>query len=196
MTGTFRPGRRLACVALLAALPLTACAAGYQAETSRVRTSLTSISAAKGQLTLRNVYFVGPAEPGGTLPLYMAVFNGGTTDDQLVSVSSTEASGGSVPASNAIPGGGQLFYNEGDAFVPQLTGLKQKVLVGQTVDVTLDFAQTGELRLTVPVEAAQTDAQGNPLPGPSPTPSASPSVTASPSAAAAGSASPSPSSSP
>ena len=88
MTATIRPGRRIACVALLAAIPLTACAAGYQAETSRERTTLTSVSAAKGDLTLRNIFFVGPASPGGTLPLYLAIFNGGTSDDQLQSISS------------------------------------------------------------------------------------------------------------
>ena len=60
MTATSRPGRRIACVALLAAIPLTACAAGYQAETSRERTTLTSVAAAKGDLTLRNIFFVGP----------------------------------------------------------------------------------------------------------------------------------------
>ncbi len=190
MTGTFRPGRRLACVALLAAVPLSACAAGYQAETSRERTTLTSISAAKGQLTFRNVYFVGPAAPGGSLPLYFAVFNGGTADDRLVSVTSTEASGSAVPAADTVTGGGQRFYNEGDADVVQLTGLKQKVLVGQTVSVTLVFAQTGEVALTVPVEAAQSDAQGNPLPGPSPLPSPSPSASAGASASPSASATP------
>ena len=190
MTGTFRSGRRLACVALLAALPLTACAAGYQAETSRVRTALTSTSGALGQLTFRNVYFVGPASSGGSLPLYLAIFNGGTADDRLVSIGSTEAAGGGVPSNNGISGGGQLFYNEGDADVPQLTGLKQDVRVGQTVTVTLTFAQAGEVTLTVPVEAPQPDAQGSPLPGPSPLASATPSGSATPTTSPSASATP------
>ena len=83
MTATSRPGRRIACVALLAAIPLTACAAGYQAETSRERTTLTSVSAAKGNLTLRNIFFVGPASSGDNMPLYLAIFNGGTSSDKL-----------------------------------------------------------------------------------------------------------------
>ncbi|MCW2548150.1 MAG: hypothetical protein JWN96_2610 [Mycobacterium sp.] len=178
MTATFRTGRRLACVAVLVALPLTACAAGYQAETSRERTTLTSVSGVKGNLTLRNVFFVGPADAGGSLPLYFATFNGGTTDDRLLSISSPSASGATVPTSTTIAGGGSLFYNAGDAFVPELTGLKNKVLVGQSVTVTLSFAQAGDLTLQVPIESST-------LPGPSPAPSESASATASPSATAA-----------
>ena len=99
MTATSRPGRRIACVALLAAIPLTACAAGYQAETSRERTTLTSVSAAKGDLTLRNIFLVGPTSPGENMPLYMAIFNGGTSSDKLMSISSV-ASGGFIPSNS------------------------------------------------------------------------------------------------
>jgi copper(I)-binding protein len=169
VTGTFRPGRRIACVAVLAAVtavPLAACAAGYQAETSRERTTLTSVSGAKGALTLRNVFLVGPGSPGGSLPLYLAMFNGGTSNDRLVSVSSPDASSATVPSDTALPAPGQLLYNEGDAAVPQLTGLKVAVLVGQTVPVTLTFAEAGDVTLTVPVEAVS-----NGLPGPSAIPS-------------------------
>src|SRR6185312_6585705 len=120
VTATSRPGRRIACVALLAAIPLTACAAGYQAETSRERTTLTSVSAAKGNLTLRNIFFVGPASSGDNLPLYMSIFNGGTADDKLLGISSSSTSDGFVPSNDAIPGGGKLVYNEGDGDVPQL----------------------------------------------------------------------------
>jgi copper(I)-binding protein len=177
VTATFRTGRRLACVAVLVALPLTACAAGYQAETSRERTTLTSVSGVKGNLTLRNVFFVGPADAAGALPLYFAAFNGGNSDDSLLSISSTSASGGTVPSTTAIKGGSSLFYNAGDAAVPELTGLKSKVLVGQTVKVTLSFAQAGDLTLDVPVESSQ-------LPGPSPAASDSASSTVSPSTSA------------
>ena len=152
MTGTFRPGWRIACVAVLVALPLTACAAGYQAETSRERTTLTSVGGAKGDLTLRNVFFYGPASSGDSLPLYLSIFNGGGTNDKLVGISSPSASGGTVPTTNAIAGGGQLVYNQGNSAVPELTGIKGKVLVGQTVDVTLKFQVTGDVTLTVPVE--------------------------------------------
>jgi len=175
VTATFRTGRRLACVAVLVALPLTACAAGYQAETSRERTTLTSVQGVKGNLSIRNVFVAGPADAGGSLPLYLAAFNGGNTDDQLLSISSPSASGGSVPSSNKIPGGSSLFYNAGFAAVPQLTGLKNKALVGQTVTVTLTFAQAGELTLQVPIESSD-------LPGPSAAPSDNANATATPSA--------------
>jgi copper(I)-binding protein len=203
VTATSRPGRRIACVALLAAIPLTACAAGYQAETSRERTTLTSVSAAKGNLTLRNIFFVGPASSGENMPLYLAIFNGGTSSDKLMSISSSSFSGGFVPSDTSIQGNGQKYYNEGDGDVPQLIGAKNLVRVGQTVNVTLNFQQAGELTITVPVEAATNGLPGpSPTPTPSPTESASASPSASPSAAssaspsAASSASPSVSASP
>ena len=57
--------------------------------------------------------------------------------------------------------------------MPQLIGAKNQVRVGQTVNVTLNFQQAGELTIAVPVEAAT-----NGLPGPSPTPTPSPSADA------------------
>jgi copper(I)-binding protein len=181
VTATSRPGRRIACVALLAAIPLSACAAGYQAETSRERTTLTSVTAAKGDLTLRNIFFVGPASAGDNLPLYLAIFNGGTTNDKLLSVSSSVSTGGFVPTDNAISAAGQTFYNEGDGSVPQLTGMKGLVRVGQTVTVTLNFQQAGELTIAVPIETATDGLSGpSPIPTPTPTPTPTPSSSATP----------------
>ena len=188
MTATFRTGRRLACVAVLAALPLSACAAGYQAETSRERTTLTSVSAVKGNLTIRNMFFVGPAAAGDSLPLYFATFNGGNSADKLVNVTSSAASGSSAPEKTDVTGGGSLFYNAGDGSVPQLTGLKAKVLVGQTITVTLSFAQAGDVTVKVPVESS-TLAPPSPLPSASAQPSAS--LTVSPSAGASATGAPS-----
>jgi copper(I)-binding protein len=195
VTVTFRPsrghrrsGRRLACVALLVALPLTACAAGYQAETSRERTALTSVAAAQGDLSLRNILFVGPSKSGENLPLYMAIFDGGTGSDTLLSVSSSEATGGYVPSDATVHGGASRYWNVGDADVPQLTGLKRDVLVGQTVPVTLTFKTAGEVKVTVPVLSSSLGGDVSSLPPPSPLPSASataqPSRSASPAASA------------
>jgi copper(I)-binding protein len=190
VTATFRTGRRLACVAVLAALPLTACAAGYQAETSRERTTLTSVSAVKGNLTIRNMFFVGPAAAGDSLPLYFATFNGGNSADKLVNVASSVATGSSAPEKTDVTGGGSLFYNAGDGSVPQLTGLKNKVLVGQTITVTLSFAQAGDVTVKVPVESS-TLAAPSPLPSESATPTASATSTVSPSAVASATEAPS-----
>jgi copper(I)-binding protein len=190
VTAISRPGWRIACAALLAAIPLTACAAGYQAETSRERTTLTSVSAAQGNLTLRNIFFVGPASSGDSMPLYMAIFNGGTSSDTLMSISSSSFSGGFVPTNASIQANGQRYYNEGDGDVPQLIGAKNRVRVGQTVTVTLNFQQAGELTIAVPIEAA-TDGLPGPSPTPTPSPSESPSASPSASSSAATSASPS-----
>ncbi len=84
-----------------------------------------------------------------------------------------------------MQGNGQLFYNEGDGDVPQLIGAKGQIRVGQSVTVTLNFQQAGELTLAVPVEK-----QTNGLPGPSPTPSAGSSSSAGASASPSASATP------
>ena len=191
MTATFRPSRgigrssrRLACVALVAALPLTACAAGYQAETSRERVTLTSVSGAIGQLTLRNVFLIGPTDSGGDVPLYMAIFNGGVDTDTLLSISSPDATGSYVPVGETtIDPLGSRYYNDGDGSVPQLTGVKRNLLVGQTMNLKLVFRNAGELDITVPVIGKETDEEGNSLP----TPSAVPSATATPAASASAS---------
>ena len=38
------------------------------------------------------IYFVGPTSPGDNMPLYLAIFNGGTATDKLLSISSPRRS--------------------------------------------------------------------------------------------------------
>jgi hypothetical protein len=146
----------VAVVAVLALLPLTGCAAGVRAETSRERPTVDGIGGAIGTLTIRNAYVGGPAANGGSAPLLLSVFNDGNEPDRLVSVSSPDASSITLPADTSLaPGGQQLFYTADRT--PRLTGLTAPVQLGAIVPVVLTFERAGELRMSLPVSPATAD---------------------------------------
>ena len=170
-----RPLRRgaaaLAVAAALSTPALAACASGNDAMTNLARTTTNTANGAVGTINLRNVYVAGPVTAGGDAQVISALFNGGTEGDQLVAVSSPDATGG-TPGSPATlaPAGAQIYIANGAA--PTLTGLKKDLPVGTATKVTFTFAKAGSVTLDVPVE--------EPLPGES----AAPSVTAAPTTAA------------
>lgn len=147
-----RPRRWSSAIAAVAVavVPLTACAAGINAETSRERPTIDGIGSAIGTLTVRNAYVGGPGEAGGSAPLLLSVFNNGTEPDRLVSISSPEAESASVPAESELRAGGQQRYYE-PGRTARLTGLKEELRLGQIVPVVLTFERAGELRMSVPV---------------------------------------------
>ncbi|HMA46782.1 MAG TPA: hypothetical protein VKP11_06240, partial [Frankiaceae bacterium] len=78
---------RLAPLAVpLLAAAVASCAAGTDAQTQEQRTTVSSVGGAKGTITVRNVYVVGPAAQGGSTPVAAALFNGGNDDDTLAAV--------------------------------------------------------------------------------------------------------------
>jgi copper(I)-binding protein len=157
--------------ALLCAPALAACASGTDSMTNRARTTTNTANGAVGTIDLRNVYVAGPVRSGGDAQVISALFNGGSEADQLVSVSSPDASGGGPGSpANLPPAGGQIYIANGSA--PTLTGLKKDLPVGSATKVTFTFAKAGSVTLDVPVE--------EPLPGASAEPTATPSASASP----------------
>jgi copper(I)-binding protein len=193
-----RLGARPAAVAVLlvpalAAVTLSGCAAGTDALTSHARTTTDSVSAALGTISLRNIYLAGPADQGGSAQIVSAFFNGGVEPDSITGISSPLAAGGVTPPKSVIqPGGGTIYIANGAA--PALTGLKQNLMLGQTVPVTFTFAKAGSITVLVPVEtpapgasapAASSPAASSPAAS-SPTgfPTASTSASAPPSGAA------------
>lgn len=146
----------VAAVAVAALVPLTACSSGINAATSRERPTIDGIGSAIGTLTVRNTYIGGPAEQGGSVPLLTSIFNDGTEPDRLVSISSPEAGGGTVPADTTLPPGGQQLFYTPDK-VARLTGVTMPVRVGQIVPIVLTFERAGELRMSVPVSPVGED---------------------------------------
>ncbi|HSP37404.1 MAG TPA: hypothetical protein VLR26_06600 [Frankiaceae bacterium] len=185
----------VAAVAAVALLPLAGCAAGVRAETSRERPTVDGIGGAIGTLTIRNAYIGGPAEVGGSAPLLLSVFNGGTEPDRLVSVSAPDAGSVTLPADTTLaPGGQQLFYTADRT--PRLTGLTSRVRLGEIVPVVLAFERAGELRMTLPVSPAPTGLLAAPSSaGATPSATATPAVPSAPSQGTPASPSASPSAS-
>jgi copper(I)-binding protein len=181
-----------AAVAVAALVPLTACSAGINAETSRERPTIDGIGSAIGPLTIRNTYVGGPAEQGASVPLLTSIFNNGTEPDRLVSISSPEAGGGTVPADSTLPpGGSQLFYTPEK--VARLTGVTVPVRPGEIVPIVLTFERAGELRMSVPVSPVGEELlreSAPPAPPASAAPSAAPSAGASAAPSAGASAAP------
>jgi hypothetical protein len=170
--------RRLAvaAVAVAALVPLSACSAGINAETSRERPTIDGIGSAIGTLTIRNTYVGGPAEQGASVPLLTSIFNDGTEPDRLVSISSPEAGGGTVPADAMLPPGGQLLAYTPDK-VARLTGVTMPIRIGQIVPIVLTFERAGELHMSVPVSPVGQDVLAEPA-------AAAPSASAAPPAPA------------
>lgn len=195
--------RALAAVAVAALVPMTGCAAGIQAETSRERPTVDGIGSAIGTLSIRNAYVGGPVENGGSAPVLLSVFNNGVDPDRLVGISSPEAGSGTLPPDLTLPSGGQQLLYTPDR-VGRLEGVTVPMHPGEIVPVVLTFERAGQLRMSLPVSSVGPEllsAGSSASPAPSASPSASPSgsasPTASPSAAAsAAPATPSPSASP
>jgi len=148
-----RPSARLlaAGLGLAAVLPLAACGAGTKAETTFEHTTINGLNTASGPILIRDAFVAGPGTQGGSVTAYMALYNTGSEDDQLVSASSTAATSASVPGTVTVQPGGGALLTPGNAGVT-IHGLKNNVLVGSSVPVTLTFAKAGEVQMLLPVE--------------------------------------------
>ena len=203
-----RLNRRLLLGAIAVLLPaLAGCEAGLNAPTLEFHPASSGVSTTVNGITLDNLFVLGaPAgsalPPGGRAGAFLAIES--ENGDRLVSVSApgtasaVKLTGGPVdlPAQTLVDLGGP---------VPKvvLTGLVNPLSGGETVQLTLTFAQAGAVTLGVPVEPRAYDyATYFPPPIPRPTLSArreapaSGSASASAGASAPASASASPSTTP
>jgi len=202
-----RWNRRLLLGAIAVLVPaLAGCEAGQNAPTLQFHPASSGASIIQNGITLDNVFVLGAPvgsalPPGGRAGVFLAIES--QNGDRLVSVSApgtaseVKLAGGSIdlPAQKLVDLGGP---------VPTmvLTGLANPLSGGQTVQLTLTFAEAGVITLGVPVEPHAYDyATFSPPPViPKPTVSAKPRAkatgSASASASASGSASASASASP
>ena len=192
-----RWNRRLLLGAIAVLLPaLAGCEAGYNAPTLTFHPASSGVSVVKNGVTIDNLFVLGPTL-GSTLPaggragVFLAIES--ENGDRLVSVSapgtasSVKLAGGSIdlPAQTLVDLGGP---------VPRmvLTGLTSSLSGGDTVQLTLVFAEAGVVTLGVPVEPHAYDyATYFPPPIPTPVLPVRPRARASGSASASASASPS-----
>ena len=173
---------------------LAGCEAGLNAPTLQFHPASSGVSTTVNGITLDNLFVLGAPvgsalPPGGRAGVFLAIES--ENGDRLVSVSapgtasSVKLAGGSIdlPAQTLVDLGGP---------VPQmvLSGLANPLSGGETVQLTLVFAQAGVITLGVPVEPYAYDyATYSPPPLPKPTPSAKPKAHATGSASASASAS-------
>lgn len=199
----------LGAMAVLASA-LAGCEAGLNAPTLTYHPASSGTSVVKNGISIDNAFVLGPplgsALPaGGRAGVFLAIV--ARNGDRLVSVrapgaaSSVKLAGGSVD----LPAGA-LVNLSGPAPEVVLTGLVNPLSGGQTIQLTLTFAEAGAITFGVPVMPHAYDyATYSPPPIPAPAPSVRPpsaqrgataSGSAPASAPASGSASASPSASP
>ena len=155
--------RRLATSLLTGSLVLavTACGAGRDPETYRARPTVDAALASVGELELRNVTIVPPAdgEPeigvGKDAVTTLSIINLGERPDRLVQVSSPAAtsvelldSEGTVATSVDV---GKLAALGPEDFSLTLRGLTAGLRPGQSIELTFTFANNGRKTLLVPV---------------------------------------------
>jgi copper(I)-binding protein len=169
-------------VALLVVPALAGCEAGLNAPTLEFHQASSGEHKVVDGITISNA-FVLAAPSGSSLPagssagLFLGLFNNGSTNDTLTSV--TLPNGGA--ASVTITGGSVTVpANSGVNLTgpaPQivLNGLTAPLSGGQSIDVTLNFQNAGQAQLDVPVEPQSYYYAPLSQP-PTPTPSAIPSA--------------------
>lgn len=174
------PGKTVARCMLIGAAALlmsalAGCEAGADAPTLNFHPAAGGAQAtAPNDITITNAFVLGP-ETGSTLPagssasLFLAMYNGGSSDDTLTQVSASAASsvrieGGSV----ALPTSTSANLTGPEPKVI-LSGLTKALTGGEDITITLTFDHAGQVKFAVPVEPHSYYYSGYSQP-PSPTP--------------------------
>jgi copper(I)-binding protein len=134
------------------------CEAGLNAPTLEFHPASGGAHDVVNGITISNVFVLGAPvnsslPPGSSAGVFLSLFNGGSNNDALVSVSapgsasSVHVTGGTVSLPVQAPV---------DLSGPQpsvvLTNLTTTLTAGEAIPVTLNFAHAGSVTLTVPVE--------------------------------------------
>ncbi|GAA4595990.1 hypothetical protein GCM10023194_66950 [Planotetraspora phitsanulokensis] len=186
--------RAIAVAAFLASIPaLAACGAGFDANTNKayapteagvlIQDDGTTRSYGQNGVMISQAFILGPDSggqiaAGGSAPLYLSIVNRASTPDTLTGVVSDGQEVTSVKLPAPVP-----LATDQLAKAPQaaVEGLKQPLLGGESVRLTFQFTNAGDVTMWVPVIARSREyATLPPAPQPTPTPTA----TASPSATA------------
>jgi copper(I)-binding protein len=157
---TVANGLLIAALALL--IPAAAgCEAGLDAPTLQFHPASAGAHAEVNGISINNVFVLGapgghPVPTGQSASLFLSLYNGGTGNDTLVSVSSPDAA-----SSVQVTGGtvslpvNSLVNLMGPQPSVVLSGLTQPLASGTAIPVTLDFQHAGSVTLDVPVQPQQ-----------------------------------------
>jgi len=145
-----------ALLAGLAAVMLTGCAVGQQAQTYQEKAVADATNNSVGAISVRNLAIAGPSEgtvlkAGSDAPMSVSLINSSTDPDELLLARTPAASsvdivgpGTTVP----VPG----LQAASPAYSLVLRGLTQDLPTGTYVSLTLSFARNGTKELLVPVQ--------------------------------------------
>jgi copper(I)-binding protein len=139
-------------------IPATAgCEAGLNAPTLEFHQASNGTHALFNGITISNMFVLaGPSgsrvPAGGSVGLFVGLFNSGATADALVGASSSEATSVKLTRGTVVLPAGLPANLTGPEPEVILTGLKTPLHGGSTVTVTLDFQRAGSVTLPVPVE--------------------------------------------
>ena len=171
--------RRLLVGAIAILVPaLAGCEAGYNAPTLEFHQASNGVSTVQNGITLDDVFVLGP-ELNSTLPVggQAGVFLtlSAQESDTLTSASATQnASSVQLAAGPISLSPGNLVDLSGPNPGIVLTGLTKPLNGGETINLTLNFANAGPVTLAVPVEPNAYEFATYAQPQlPTPTPSAS-----------------------
>jgi hypothetical protein len=195
--------RRLLLGARAVLVPLLAgCEAGANAPTVEFHQAALGQSTTMNGITIDDAFVLGPAvnsaplPPGGQAGVFLSLEAQG--NDQLTKVTASGASSVQLVSGPVTLSPNTVVNLSGPQPQIVLTGLTSPLSGGQTVSLSLEFANAGTITIQVPVLPASYDyATYSPPPSPSPTPTPTPKTkasatpTGSPGASPAASASPS-----
>ncbi len=174
--------RGLAVAAVTVLVPAVAgCEAGANAPTQQWHQPTPGASATLNKISISNVFVLGapPASSiaaGGSAGLFLAVANDGGKGDTLLSISAPgTARSVLMPKKGITVASQQSVLLQGPAPEIVLQQLDRSLRGGQTVPVTLNFANAGSVTLRVPVMpraayfSTYSPAPASPTASPSPT---------------------------
>jgi copper(I)-binding protein len=147
-------------LALLAVPAIAGCEAGFNAPTLEFHAASGGAHTVVNGIEISNAFVLGApvggqVTKGSSASLFVGLFNNGTNNDKLVSVTAPD-NASSVAIQNGsvtIPAYGAANLTGPEPAVV-LKGLTTALRGGESITVTFDFATAGAVTLSVPVEPA------------------------------------------
>ena len=156
-------------VLLVAPIALTACSAGQVTQTETQARDHTGPMAEVGDLSLRGVQLAYPTggsyAEGDDAELQMAIVNRGDEDDALVDVTGENFDGFRITGGGTAAGSGGTAGADAEVAIPAhsalylgqegptvtLENLSEPLTPGQTIELTLEFSNAGEVTVDAQV---------------------------------------------
>ncbi|MFJ8543039.1 DUF461 domain-containing protein [Streptomyces sp. NPDC093586] len=160
MSSSLRRGALAAAAIAFSIASLAACGAGHNAQTLQVKPD--NAAASVGDIKVQNALVITQPDLKSTGPAVVSatLFNGGSTDQTLESVTVAGKSAELKPAKGGkgltVPAGGSLILGGKDNASAMLPSGREAVQDGNAQKVTFTFSKTGDVNLrafVVPAES-------------------------------------------